>query len=279
MFLQKILVLCALSLLTTSCAAQTSYSSSYIAPSLSIGSRQDTVPNLFAGVTLSATAFNPQADSVSAVLNVAEPLETEISVVPLAGGSPLRTFQPMYVESSLNVVWDGRDDRGRPVPPGAYHFEFDAPGHTLMSDPLHVIDKRIVVSLEEQRLYAYEGNKLVLQTAITTGGPELPTPEGSFHVMDKTSPLVMYSPWPKGSPYWFPDSVTQYALEFFENASYGLYIHDASWRHDFGPGSNALVGTPGQDGTGTHGCINVPLDAEKTLFDWAVVGTPVVVEA
>src|SRR5207248_9498365 len=117
----------------------------------------------------------------------------------------------------------------------------------------------------------------VPQTTVRTGGPELPTPKGTVHVQDKTPNLYVYSPWPKGSPYWFPDVTYRYALDFYENSQYGLYIHDASWRHEFGPGSNVVDGTPGEDTTGTHGCINVPLADQERLYSWATVGTPVIV--
>jgi lipoprotein-anchoring transpeptidase ErfK/SrfK len=63
-----------------------------------------------------------------------------------------------------------------------------------------------------------------------------------------------------------------YAL-LFDNRGY--YIHDAPWRTDYGPGSNAKPGTPGQDLTGSHGCINVPLPIAKQLYDWAPTGTAV----
>jgi hypothetical protein len=80
----------------------------------------------------------------------------------------------------------------------------------------------------------------------------------------------------EGSPYWFPDVTYQYAMLFYETPQFGDYIHDASWRHTFGPGSNAPDGTPGQDDTGTHGCINVPLEAQAQLDSWTPINAPVI---
>jgi lipoprotein-anchoring transpeptidase ErfK/SrfK len=57
----------------------------------------------------------------------------------------------------------------------------------------------------------------------------------------------------------------------------GYFIRDAPWRSYFGPGSNAVDGRPGGNGTGTHGCVNVPFGVQARLFGWADVGTPVVV--
>ena len=41
----------------------------------------------------------------------------------------------------------------------------------------------------------------------------------------------------------------------------------------FGPGSNARAGTPGQNNTGTHGCVNVPASVAAWLYTWAPIGT------
>jgi lipoprotein-anchoring transpeptidase ErfK/SrfK len=90
--------------------------------------------------------------------------------------------------------------------------------------------------------------------------------------MARLHPFTFISPWPKSSPYYYKPSKVQYAMLFREG---GYYIHDAPWRSAFGPGTNAQLGTPGTNYTGTHGCINVPADVAKKLFFWAPVGTVV----
>jgi len=128
------------------------------------------------------------------------------------------------------------------------------------------------VSLTQQKLWAYDGNKLVLTSLVTTGNKALPTPAGPYHIEGKFHPFTFHSPWKKGSPYWYPPSKTQYAMLFREG---GYFIHDAPWRSTFGPGTNQQLGTPGQNYTGTHGCINVPSDVAQKLFTWAKLGTVV----
>ena len=59
--------------------------------------------------------------------------------------------------------------------------------------------KRIIVSLTRETLYAYDGDRLALQTYVTTGNPNLPTPPGHYSVMEKLSPFQFVSPWPSGS--------------------------------------------------------------------------------
>jgi hypothetical protein len=133
----------------------------------------------------------------------------------------------------------------------------------------HMPDRAIYVSLGRQELRAYEGGRLVRQTLVTTGRPELPTITGSFSVLRKNSPWIMHSPFPYGSPYWYPDTRVSYVL-WFDDGGYGL--HDAYWRHRYGPGTNG----PGTAG-GTHGCVNIPYADTVWLYDWAPVGTPVTV--
>ena len=52
----------------------------------------------------------------------------------------------------------------------------------------------------------------------------------------------------------------------------GEGLHDASWQPD------ATLGPGSQNGPfASHGCVHVPLAAVTTLYQWAPIGTPVVV--
>lgn len=133
----------------------------------------------------------------------------------------------------------------------------------------------IVISLSQERLVAYEGSTVVLQTPITTGGPMTRTPIGTYQVLAKERNFVMRSPWPRSDFRWYPNSFVHYGLLFQAN---GYFIHDAPWRRRFGVGSDTAFGKPGGSLTGTHGCVNVPSGAEARLFNWAGVGTTVVVQ-
>jgi lipoprotein-anchoring transpeptidase ErfK/SrfK len=127
----------------------------------------------------------------------------------------------------------------------------------------------ITVSIQRQHLIAYDQGRVLVDAPVTTGRPALPTDIGAMRVLHKDSPWTMQSPWPKGTPNWYPDTVVQMVLWFTKN---GEGLHDASWQpvSALGPGS--------QDGPfASHGCIHLPPAAVKTLFDWAPIGTPVVV--
>lgn len=129
------------------------------------------------------------------------------------------------------------------------------------------VGKVIVISLSRQLLTAYQDGTPVLTTYVATGRPALPTPPGVFHIFAKFSPFEFISPWPYGSPYWYPSSWTSYAMEFIGG---GYFIHDAPWRSWYGPGANLY--------NGTHGCVNVPLSPMSFLYRWAPIGTTVIVQ-
>jgi hypothetical protein len=136
-------------------------------------------------------------------------------------------------------------------------------------------EKMIVVSTENQNATAYERGKPVYSTLVTTGGPELPTDHGVFHIYLKLTPFTFHSPWPPGSPYYYPPTPITYWMPFDQ----GEGLHDAWWRSNFGPGSNlqpTYLGT-GNYILGTHGCVNMPFAAAEFVWNWAPVGTTVVV--
>jgi lipoprotein-anchoring transpeptidase ErfK/SrfK len=134
-------------------------------------------------------------------------------------------------------------------------------------------DKAITISLSEQVIRAYEHGQQVFWSYTTTGRPGLETDPGSFKVYWKVSPWTMHSPWPKGSPYWYPDSKVQMVMWF--NGGDG--IHDAYWRSRYGPGTNGPHYDPTGEDTGTHGCVNVPYQNMVWLWNWTPTGTPVIV--
>jgi lipoprotein-anchoring transpeptidase ErfK/SrfK len=141
--------------------------------------------------------------------------------------------------------------------------------------PPPVTTKKIVVSLSQERLTAYDNGAIYLQVPVTSGGPNTPTPVGVYSVLAKRANWTMKSPWPKPDPRWYPDSWINYSVLF---ESSGYFIHDASWRNVYGLGSN-LLPTAGTGWLGTHGCVNVPLQTEAALYFWAPLGTPVIVQA
>lgn len=133
----------------------------------------------------------------------------------------------------------------------------------------------VLVSITQQWLWAYQDGRMVMASAVTTGMPQLPTPTGTYHISMKESNVWFYSPWPYGSPYYYTPEHVDYAMLF---RSGGFYLHAAAWRHAFGPGTNVPHTDPdGTWETGSHGCVNLPVDAAGALYSWITIGATVII--
>jgi lipoprotein-anchoring transpeptidase ErfK/SrfK len=133
--------------------------------------------------------------------------------------------------------------------------------------------KAVIISWQGQHLWAYQNGQVVMETPVTTGVRGVTTygtDFGAMKVLHKDHPWKMHSPFPKGSVYWYPDTVVQYAT-FFTNS--GESIHDAAWEPDslLGPGSQYNASTR------SHGCVHVPFNDAVWMYNFADVGMPVVV--
>lgn len=123
--------------------------------------------------------------------------------------------------------------------------------------------KEIVVSISAQRMWAYEGEELLVTSLVSTGTgnvPETVTPLGFFSVLAKFEVQTM-----EGTI-----SEEYYRVEDVPNVMYfddlGDALHGAYWHNNFG--------TPM-----SHGCVNLPLDIASWMYGWAPVGTAVTVIA
>jgi lipoprotein-anchoring transpeptidase ErfK/SrfK len=128
--------------------------------------------------------------------------------------------------------------------------------------------KAVVVRLGAQTLTAYLNGKPVLRTPVTTGRAALPTPVGSYRIEAAYSPYTFTSPWPPGSPYWYPPTPVTWAMPFHG----GDFLHN-----DPGEPANAF-GKGSENGPyASHGCVHVPHSAMAYLFHWLPIGASVIV--
>lgn len=113
--------------------------------------------------------------------------------------------------------------------------------------------RRIVIDLSAQRLFAWEGDKLVYSFRVSTGKRSTPTPLGKFRINSKYRSDRM-----RGAGYDIPN--VPYTMYFHR----GYAIHGAYWHNRFG--------TPV-----SHGCVNLPVKQARKLYNWASPGTVVIV--
>jgi lipoprotein-anchoring transpeptidase ErfK/SrfK len=118
--------------------------------------------------------------------------------------------------------------------------------------------KSIVVSISQQLLWAYKGDKVAMSSYVSTGKAGFATPTGSYAVLSKL-PSQSMEGIIGGEYYNVPDVPS--VLYFTKN---GHALHGTYWHNNFG--------TPM-----SHGCVNLPLDVAAWLYDWAPVGTRVLI--
>lgn len=114
-------------------------------------------------------------------------------------------------------------------------------------------ERWILVDLKSQRLIAWEGGNPVYAIFISTGKDSTPTPSGIFKIQTKIPAQRM-----RGADYDLPN--VPYVM--FYDGHYGL--HGTYWHSKFGKPVS-------------HGCVNIAVDHARWLFEWASVGTPVVI--
>ena len=122
--------------------------------------------------------------------------------------------------------------------------------------------KRIVVDLSEQHLYAYQGDALVYSFVVSTGRRGAGTRTGTFRVLDKL-PSAYSSAWNLRMPYW----LGIYWAGASENGIHALPILANGQRLWAG-----YLGTPI-----SFGCIVLGTQEARLLYEWADIGTPVVI--
>ncbi len=136
-------------------------------------------------------------------------------------------------------------------------------GVQLLGSDKSTTSKRIIVDLSEHMIYAYDGNKLFLTTKVSTGVDTAPTPLGTFTIYKKTPSRYMQGPIPGVSDNPFDLPGTPWNMYFTQD---GAVIHGSYWHNRYGTEQSS-------------GCINLPPELSKLLYDWAPLGTSVTVQS
>ena len=123
--------------------------------------------------------------------------------------------------------------------------------------------KRIVIDLSDQRMVTYQGNTPVHHFVVSTGMPGANTAPGTYEVLDK-HPNAYASTWNLQMPYW----LGIYWAGPLENGIHALPILPNGQRLWAG-----YLGTPV-----SYGCVILSSENARTLYHWAEVGTPVIIQ-
>lgn len=156
---------------------------------------------------------------------------------------------PKELEQLLADLEAGVDVEREPI------YEIRANSH---SEPDYG-DSYVEINLTAQHLFLYKEGELVLETDFVSGSVAEgnTTPTGAFSITYKERDSTL-----NGANYSTP---VNYWMPF--NGNVGM--HDATWRGSFGGGIYL--------NNGSHGCINLPIEAAKTIYETIDKGWPVLV--
>lgn len=163
--------------------------------------------------------------------------------------------------------------------------EFKSKGITLKGDN-DIGNSYIEVNLSEQRVVAYKDGKKVAEGDCVSGNESAGhgTCIGLYAIQGKQSPAVLrgekkpvtktITKKKKGKKVKVQETTYEYEYEspvtFWMPFNGGIGLHDAAgWRSSYG-GSIYRY-------SGSHGCVNLPYDLAKNLYNTFDVGTPVIV--
>lgn len=118
--------------------------------------------------------------------------------------------------------------------------------------------KKVVVNLNNQHLYAYEGSTLVYEFLVSSGKWN-PTPDGTFYPQRKLfADRMIGGSRTLGTFYDLPN--VPYVVYFYQ----GYSIHGTYWHSNFGHPMS-------------HGCLNLSIPDAKIIYNWIDYSTPIII--
>jgi LysM repeat protein len=186
----------------------------------------------------------PSGSSSSSSVHVVQRGEN-LYRIALRYGTTVQALASVNNLSSTSLIYVGQ----RLVIPGGSTSL--VPATTSVSAP--TAGKWIDIRLASQSLVAYEGQQPVYWATVSTGTSRTPTPKGSFRIYSKLRSGTMAGPG-----YRLPN--VPYIMNFYG----GYAMHGTYWHNNFGYPMS-------------HGCVNMKISDAQWLYNWAPIGTLVVI--
>ena len=173
-----------------------------------------------------------------------------------------------FGDFQANVVWkEEPDHKSAIIDLGSinnrlfYESDFysDEYEHLIKTNVTDTADLYVEVDIRLQKLWVVRAGEVIKETDVVTGNETegTPTPEGMYTIKSKTINTVLTGPdWRIPVNFWIP----------FHD---GCGLHDAEWKSEFGGRLYKKIGS--------HGCVNIPADRTKEIYDLVKVGTPVII--
>jgi LysM repeat protein len=186
----------------------------------------------------------PSGSSSSSSVHVVQRGEN-LYRIALRYGTTVQALASVNNLSSTSLIYVGQ----RLVIPGGSTSL--VPATTSVSAP--TAGKWIDIRLASQSLVAYEGQQPVYWATVSTGTSRTPTPKGSFRIYSKLRSGTMAGPG-----YRLPN--VPYIMNFYG----GYAMHGTYWHNNFGYPMS-------------HGCVNMKISDAQWLYNWAPIGTEVII--
>ena len=162
----------------------------------------------------------------------------------------------MNVDASVSRLKEAVD-KGRKVTDPAWN------SGCVYSSRNGVGSRYVEISIEEQKVFLIENYEVVYETDCVTGTKGYSdTRTGVYQIQSKASPTVLKDKDKNDKAYEQP---VEYWMGF--NGSQGM--HDAIWRAEFGGDI--------YKSWGSHGCVNLPLEAAEKIYKETYMYYPVIV--
>jgi len=192
--------------------------------------------------------------TASEINNVQQVQEQE----PVAVSAPVQTSTPEPLVMPVAVI-----EVAKAAPPPANRNKNPLTRleeAKLYTQPQILTGKYIDISLNYQNMVIFEDGKALDAYQVSSGKRGLDTPVGRFKIENK-SPRA----WSKKYGLWMPNW-----MAFLPSGEMG--IHELPvWPGGYQEGANHL-GTPV-----SHGCVRLGVGAAKRVYDWAEIGTPIII--
>jgi lipoprotein-anchoring transpeptidase ErfK/SrfK len=122
-------------------------------------------------------------------------------------------------------------------------------------------ERYIEVDLSEQKLKAWDGGSVFLESPVSTGLPWWPTPQGEFRIWVK----LRYTRMEGGEGRYYYNLPNVPFVMYFGNDQVpnwrGYGLHGAYWHNAFGTQRS-------------HGCVNLPIPIAEQLYYWTTPSLP-----
>lgn len=178
----------------------------------------------------------------------------DVSIAGIMRANNLRNARAIYAGQKLYLPQEPDSPDRAGAAPAAAQAAANAPAARTRG-------KAIYVSLSKQRMWVYENGKLLWTFLVSTGTPDRATKAGTFRIKSKIDE-AWSNVWQLRMPNW----LGIYDVGRIENGIHAMPMtkngRPVRWR----------VGTPG-----SFGCVVLNTKDAATLYNWATIGTLVVI--